>query len=100
MFYEHLPLYDISSLNHKLIKKHKEPNGTLHGDNPVRDEFKYESPLPTSVIKHSKPCTAGLDHPYGDTNGGEKVVMNHHFRHQQYISKAKEENTKHRNQQQ
>ena len=54
VFYENLPLYDISSHSHKFIKKHKESNGTLYGDNPVRDEFKYDPPLPTSGFKHSK----------------------------------------------
>ena len=42
MFCENLPLYDISSHNHKFLN--------------------------TRV----KPCTAGADHAYGNTNGGEK----------------------------
>ena len=42
MFYEQLPLYVISSHNHKFLNT------------------------------RSKPCTAGADHPYGNTNGSEK----------------------------
>ena len=108
VFYENLPLYDISSHNQKFVQKFKETNGTLYGDNPVRDEFKYDPPLPTSVIhyagdsnstygdvnrsdfegRNSAPCydpplptsvikmlepsTAGTDHAYGNTNGGER----------------------------
>ena len=33
---------------------------------------RYDPPLPTSVIKMLKPCIAGADHPYGNTNGSEK----------------------------
>ena len=40
VFYENLPLYDISSHNHKLVKVHE-------------------------------PSTSGVDHPYGNTNGGD-----------------------------
>ena len=41
VFYENLPLYDISSHSHKFVKM-------------------------------DKPHTAGVDHPYGNTNGCEK----------------------------
>jgi len=43
VFYENLPLYDISSHNHKLVKVHE-------------------------------PCTSGVDHPYGNTNGGDRSI--------------------------
>ena len=39
--------------------------GNVHGTN-------YDPPLPTSVIKMHEPCTAGTDHSYDNTNGGEK----------------------------
>jgi len=55
VFYENLPLYDISSHNHKFVKEHKQIHGSIYGDNPVRDEFKYDPPLPTSVIKTREP---------------------------------------------
>ena len=51
VFYENLPLYDISSHNQKFVKKHKETNGTLYGDNPCCDEFKYDPPLPTPILQ-------------------------------------------------
>ena len=54
VFYENLPLYDISNHNHEFVKKHKETNGTLYGDIPGRDEFKYDPPLTTSVITSSE----------------------------------------------
>ena len=43
VFYENLPLYDISSHNHKLVKMHE-------------------------------PRTSGVDHPYGNTNGGDRSI--------------------------
>jgi len=43
VFYENLPLYDISSHNHKLVKVHE-------------------------------PRTSGVDHPYGNTNGGDRSI--------------------------
>ena len=74
VFYENLPLYDISSHNHKFLntrEPHKET--TVYGDLGIKTyHLKYDPPLPTSVIKMHKPCTAGTDHPYGNTNGGEK----------------------------
>jgi len=51
VFYENLPLYDISSHSHKFMKTIKESSGTLYGDNPVRDAFKYDPPLPTSLLQ-------------------------------------------------
>ena len=51
VFYENLPLYDISSHNHKFVKEHKQIHGSIYGDNPVRDEFKYDPPLPTSILQ-------------------------------------------------
>ena len=53
VFYENLPLYDISSHNHKFLKT--------------------EEPLPTSVKEKSqisKPMESGVDSPYGYCKGG------------------------------
>ena len=72
VFYENLPLYDISSHNHKFLKAEAPRTDTLYGDTNGCVIQKYDPPLPTSVIKKHKPCTSGVDHPYGNTNGGEK----------------------------
>ena len=68
-------LYDISSHNHKFVKTTPYLNETnLYGtkNHPTGEKGCYDPPLPTSVIKMHKPCTSGVDHPYGNTNGGEK----------------------------
>ena len=31
--------------------KHKDSNGTFYGDNPIRDEYKCDPPLNTSVLQ-------------------------------------------------
>ena len=53
VFYENLPLYDISSHNHKFIsirEPHKET--TVYGDLGNKTErLKYDPPLPTSVLQ-------------------------------------------------
>jgi len=53
VFYENLPLYDISSHNHKLLnprEPHKET--TVYGDLGIKtDRIKYDPPLPTSVLQ-------------------------------------------------
>ena len=53
VFYENLPLYDISSHNHKFMKPrgpHKET--TVYGDLGNKTErLKYDPPLPTSVLQ-------------------------------------------------
>ena len=74
VFYENLPLYDISSHNHKFLNtRGPRKETTVYGDLGIKtDRIKYDPPLPTSVIKMHKPCTSGVDHPYGNTNGGEK----------------------------
>ena len=66
VFYGNLPLYYISSHNHKFLNT-REP----HKDLGIKtDHLTYDPPLPTSVIKMLKPSTAGTDHAYGNTNGG------------------------------
>ena len=53
VFYENLPLYDISSHNHKFLYP-REPHeeATIYGDLVIRtDRIKYDPPLPTSVLQ-------------------------------------------------
>ena len=96
VFYEDLPLYDISSHNHKFINT-RPPQGTsVYGDLGIKtDHIKYDPPLPSSVIKMHKPCTAGTDHPYGNTNGGEKGCYDPPLPTSVIQFKTKEENIKH-----
>ena len=57
VFYDKLPLYDISSHKYKFVcVKKPQSAGTSHlyGANPERDKYTYDPPLPTSVIKSSK----------------------------------------------
>ena len=53
VFYENLPLYDISSHNHKFLtvrEPHEET--TIYGDLEMKTErIKYDPPLPTSVLQ-------------------------------------------------
>ena len=72
VFYENLPLYDISSHNQKSLKAEAPRTDTLYGDTNGFVIQKYDPPLPTSVIKMHKPRSSGVDHLYGNTNGGEK----------------------------
>ena len=54
VFYERLPLYDISSHKHKFIKECKGRKGKIYEDGKdedVSDSYKYTPPLPTSLIK-------------------------------------------------
>jgi hypothetical protein len=59
VFYEKLPLYDLSSHKHKFLRERKEEwcdkNG-LYGEdkNIPKTEYKYEPPLPVSVVKDLK----------------------------------------------
>uniref|UniRef100_UPI00404B15F4 DNA-methyltransferase n=1 Tax=Flavobacterium sp. TaxID=239 RepID=UPI00404B15F4 len=71
VFYENLPLYDISSHNQKFLKVEEPRTNTLYGDTKGCKIQKYDPPLPTSVIKMHKSRIAGTDHGYGNTNGGE-----------------------------
>jgi len=55
VFYEKLPLYDLSSHKHKFIKERdaKQKNGNVYGGEEGKKlvEGKYEPPLPVSVVK-------------------------------------------------
>ena len=77
VFYENLPLYDISSHNRKFVKMHEPCTaGTdhLYGDTNGGEKGCYDPPLPTSVIHEksqiSKPMESGIDTPYGYCKGG------------------------------
>ena len=77
VFYENLPLYDISSHNHKFVKTTPYPNETnLYGtkNHPTGEKGCYDPPLTTSVIHEksqiSKPMESGSDTPYGYCKGG------------------------------
>ena len=55
VFYEKLPLYDLSSHRHKFVKERdaKQKNGKVYGGEEGKKlmEGKYNPPLPTSVVK-------------------------------------------------
>ena len=55
VFYEKLPLYDLSSHTHKFIKERdaKQKNGDIYGGEEGKKlvEGKYDPPLPVSVVK-------------------------------------------------
>ena len=76
VFYEKLPMYDLSSHTHKFVKMSKGRFGNCYADpNGKVDEapsLKYDPPLPVSVVKEektqkSKPQEKNL---YGASNGG------------------------------
>ena len=76
VFYEKLPLYDLSSHTHKFIKERDagQKNGSVYGGEEGKKlmEGKYDPPLPVSVVKEeksqiSKPQGADL---YGASKGG------------------------------
>ena len=53
VFYDKLPLYDISSHKHKFVRVEKPQSaGTSHlyGENPEREKYAYDPPLPTSIL--------------------------------------------------
>ena len=74
VFYENLPLYDISSHNHKFSKVEAPRTDTLYNDTNGGVIQKYDPPLPSSVIHEksqiSKPMESGSDTPYGYCKGG------------------------------
>ena len=51
VFYENLPLYDISSHNHKFLKVEDPRKNTLYGDTPGCKIQKYDPPLPTPILQ-------------------------------------------------
>ena len=51
VFYENLPLYDISSHNHKFLKVEDPRTNTLYRDTPGCKIQKYDPPLPTSILQ-------------------------------------------------
>jgi len=57
VFYEILPLYDLSSHTHKFLRESKGRKGKVYADKDgvdVAPSFKYTPPLPTSLIKEEK----------------------------------------------
>ena len=64
VFYEKLPFYDLSSHKHKFLRERKEEwcdkNG-LYGEdkNIPKTEYKYEPPLPVSVVKEGQMIKEG-----------------------------------------
>ena len=59
VFYEKLPLYDLSSHTHKFIKERDagQKNGSVYGGEEGKKlmEGKYDPPLPVSVMKEPEP---------------------------------------------
>ena len=59
VFYEKLPLYDLSSHKHKFIKERDagQKNGSVYGGEEGKKlmEGKYDPPLPVSVMKEPEP---------------------------------------------
>jgi len=89
VFYKKLPLYDLSSHTHKLLKDNVVRESTtnevyespkLTYNHKKRDEPLYDPPLPTSVIKEksqiSKKMIAGINNLYGNMSGG--TITNPH----------------------
>jgi DNA modification methylase len=69
VFYEKLPLYDLSSHKHKFIKERdaKQKNGNIYGGEEGKKlvEGKYDPPLPVSVVKEET-GGATMGECYGD----------------------------------
>ena len=57
VFYEKLPFYDLSSHQHKFIKKteSKRSGNSCYGKLPNETQTKYEPPLPVSVVREPEP---------------------------------------------
>jgi len=75
VFYEKLPLYDLSSHKHKFIKTtNKDRTGKCyagHGDK-TSDITKYDPPLPTSIVKEDKADLYNKERiSYCDENGNK-----------------------------
>jgi DNA modification methylase len=77
VFYRKLPMYDLSSHQHKFLRERKEEwcdkNGLYGEDTSVpKIEYKYDPPLPNSVINSqiSREMKAGVNNLYGDMKGG------------------------------
>ena len=51
VFYENLPLYDISSHNHKFVKMLEPRGASVYGDTNGGEKGCYDPPLPSSVIQ-------------------------------------------------
>ena len=109
VFYDNLPVYDISSHNRKFLntrEPHKET--TVYGDLGIKtDHLKYEPPLPTSDMRKTK-----YQNLWNQVLILHTVIvrvvqlvtcmeqtMTHHYRQVCFNSKTKEENIRHRSQQ-
>ena len=79
VFYEKLPLYDLSSHTHKFIKERDagQKNGSVYGGEEGKKlmEGKYEPPLPVSVMKEEpKQIIKGENNTY-NTEGRKKPIV-------------------------
>ena len=65
VFYEKLPLYDLSSHKHKFIKERDagQKNGSVYGGEEGKKlmEGKYDPPLPVSVMKEESGGATGIE---------------------------------------
>ena len=51
VFYENIPLYDISSHNCKLVRQAPPQEPSVYGSTLGGDSFRYDPPLPTSLLQ-------------------------------------------------
>ena len=51
VFYENLPLYDISSHNQKFIKTREPCGASVYGNNNGGEQSRYGPSLPTSILQ-------------------------------------------------
>ncbi len=83
VFYERLPLYDISSHKHKFLRECKGRKGQIYKDGEVVDvapSYKYTPPLPTSLIKEEehKWVKTKKDSTYGEVNTEDNKELGGH----------------------
>lgn len=78
-FYEKLPLYDLSSHKHKFLRERKtewcEKNGLYCEDKNIpKTEYKYDPPLPVSVVKEADKGCYGEKVPNSEAKYGQKCA--------------------------
>ena len=84
VFYERLPLYDISSHKHKFLRESKGRKGKVYADKDgvdVAPSFKYTPPLPTSLIKEEKMNSEMYGELPTTDNYAESIGMNKSDKH-------------------
>mgnify|MGYP000509987254 CR=1 FL=1 len=79
VFYEKLPLYDLSSHTHKFVKERDagQKNGSVYGGEEGKKlmEGKYDPPLPVSVVKEETGGATGMKENYESCDKPERKTM-------------------------